>query len=430
MKKHLTDDLDTNSFKKIISLSGVNFIFRIFGLGTSFLITILITRFFGIATFGSYSLVFAVSQVFAIFFTLGIPNTIIKIVGSNNFNYAQAKALLVKGLVASIVFSVIPFLIFYLGSEYFSQNIFQNIELKNYFLGCASAIPLLIVHEIMLNFFIASKNFKMYNIFMFVMPNILLTLFVCLLYVLNKEGYYTFIAFAAAIFITVFVEVICIFDFHSSSEIISITIIDLLKTSSPVLFSGLFLYLLNYINVIMLGLMTDEIQVGIYNIAYKVGGVGFLIIISVSTIITPQIAELYGLQKQLELKKVIHNSTKLITVLSIPIVLVLIVFSKNILSIWGIDTAAGSFTLIIVSLGVLFSATAGNVDQILNMTDNQHILKNITVVSFFINLVLSYYFIPLYGIEGAAFSSLLSNIFINILCLYYIKKKLGFYSLF
>ena len=106
------------------------------------------------------------------------------------------------------------------------------------------------------------------------------------------------------------------------------------------------------------------------------------------------------------------------------------VFSKYILSYWGNEVVTGSATMIIVSIGVLFSAMAGNVDQILNMTENQKILRNITIVSFFVNLGLSYLLIPMHGIEGAAIASLITNILINILCIYYIKKKLGFYTLF
>jgi O-antigen/teichoic acid export membrane protein len=79
---------------------------------------------------------------------------------------------------------------------------------------------------------------------------------------------------------------------------------------------------------------------------------------------------------------------------------------------------------------VLFSAMAGNVDQILNMTENQNIFRNITIFSFFVNLLLSYLLIPKYNIEGAAIASLITNILINVLCLYFIKKKLGFYTLF
>ena len=160
------------SFKKIFTSSGVNFLFRIFGLGTSFFTTIIITKLFGINTFGNYSLIFAIAQIAALFFTLGIPNTLIKIVGNENFNYLQAKELLKNGLKGSLLFSIIPMLIFYFGSDFFSETIFNNIQLKNYFLIIAIATPLFIVHEILLYFFIATKNFMKYNLFMFVLPNV------------------------------------------------------------------------------------------------------------------------------------------------------------------------------------------------------------------------------------------------------------------
>jgi len=419
-----------SNFKKIISTSGINFIFRIFGLGTSFLTSILITRLFGVGTFGNYSLVFALSQIVALFFTLGIPNTLIKIIGNHNFNNLQAKKLLLKGLKGALLFSVIPIVFFYFGSEFLSTTIFHNTDLKNYFFIVTLSLPLFIVHEIFLYFLIATKNFMKYNLFMFVAPNVLLLLFLFLFYHNGFQNQFTFLAYALAILITVVSEAFTIFELKPQKESISISTKQLIKTASPLLFSGLFLYLLNYTNVIMLGMMTDENQVGIYNIAYKIGSVGFLIIVSVSTIITPKMAELYGEGNLSELKKLTHNATRLIAVLSTPIVLLLIVFSKFILSYWGTDVVAGSTTLIIVSVGVLFSAIAGNVDQILNMTENQKILRNITILSFFINLVLSYVLIPSYGIEGAAIASLITNIIINLLCIYFIKKKLGFYTLF
>jgi O-antigen/teichoic acid export membrane protein len=190
------------------------------------------------------------------------------------------------------------------------------------------------------------------------------------------------------------------------------------------------MYLLNYTNVIMLGIMSNNTQVGIYNIAYKIGSVGFLVIVSVSTIMTPKIAEFYGKGDFDQLKKLTHNSTRLVALFSLPIVLCLILFSSSILSFWGLEAISGKTTLIIVSTGVLFSAMAGNVDQILNMTENQNIFRNITIFSFLVNLILCYVLIPKYNIEGAAIASLTTNILINVLCLYYIKKKLGFYTLF
>ncbi|MCW1146901.1 flippase [Flavobacterium lacisediminis] len=419
-----------SSFKKLISSSGVNFIFRIFGLGTSFLTTVLITRFFGVGTFGDYSLVFALSQIIALLFTLGIPNTLIKVIGNNNFTFLQAKKLLIKGLKGALIFSIIPVLFFYFGSDFLSESVFHNKQLVNYFLIVSISIPLFIVHEIFLYFLIATKNFKKYNLFMFVIPNILLILFLFLFFTLDKNNYFTFIAFSLSIFITVLLEALTIFELKQQEATISISTLKLIKTASPLLFSSLFIYLLNYTNIIMLGIMSNDKQVGIYNIAYKIGSVGFLVIVSVSTIITPKMAELFGKGNLDQLKKLTHNSTRLIAFLSLPIVLVLIFLSDYILSFWGTEAIAGGNTLIIVSIGVFFSAVAGNVDQILNMTENQNILRNITVFSFFVNLFLSYLLIPLYNIEGAAIASLITNILINVLCLYYIKKKLGFYTLF
>lgn len=419
-----------SSFKKIISSSGINFVFRIFGLGTSFLTSVIITRFFGVGTFGNYSLVFAISQIVAIFFTLGIPNTLIKIIGNHNFSHIQAKKLLLKGLKGALCFSIIPIVFFYFASDFLAETIFHNTNLRSYFLIVTFTLPLFIVHEIFLYFLIATKNFMKFNLFMFVIPNILLIIFLFLFYHNGFQNQFTFLAFGLAILITIVSEAITIFELKSEKQYITISTKQLIRTASPLLFSGLFLYLLNYTNVIMLGMMTDENQVGIYNIAYKIGSVGFLVIVSVSTIITPKMAELYGQGNLVELKKLTHNATRLIAILSIPITGVLIVFSKFILSFWGTSIESGSTTLILVSIGVLFSAIAGNVDQILNMTENQKILRNITVFSFFFNLIWSYILIPLYGIEGAAIASLITNVMINLLCIYFIKKKLGFYTLF
>jgi O-antigen/teichoic acid export membrane protein len=415
---------------KIISSSGVNFIFRIFGLGTSFLTTIIITRLFGVATFGNYSLVFTISQAAAIIFTLGIPNTLIKIIGNHDFNYLQAKKLLIKGIKGSLLFSIIPVLLFYFGADFLSETIFNNPDLKNYLFIVTLSLPLFVLHEIFLYFLIATKNFSRYNFFMFIVPNVVLVGLLFLFFYFEQSGHYTFVAFAFAILLTVVAEVVAIFDVKLQKAKVPFRTLELLRTASPLLFSGIFLYLLNWSNTIMLGIMTDGTQVGIYNVAYKVGSVGFLVIVSVSTIITPKMAELYGKGDLLELKKLTHNATKLIAVLTIPIVLTLIIFSKYILSFFGEEVEAGSTTMIIVSLGVLLSAVVGNVDQILNMTNNQNILRNITIICFFVNIMISYFLIPLYGINGAAISSLITNVLINLLCVYYIKKRLGFYTLF
>lgn len=422
--------MSTHDLKKIVSSSGINIAFRLLGLGTSFLTTVVITNFFGVDVFGNYSLAFTISQATAMIFALGVPNAIVKLVGNNNLTFLQAKKVLIKGLKITLTFSIIPIGFLWFTSEYIAEKVYDSPNLSGYLYVVMLSLPLFIMHELFLYFFIATKKFIRYNICMFVLPNILLLTVLYIFYYLDYTEYYSFIAFAIAIFFVVIFEGLLIFELNPKRETAFISSSQLLKQSSPLMFSGLMLYLLNWTDVLMLGMIVSETEVGIYNIAYKVGSVGFLVIVSVNTIIMPRMAELYGRGDIPGLKKLVHSSTRLIALLSIPIVLVLISLAHFILSFFGEEAVKGSSTLIIIAVGILFSAVCGNTDQILNMTGNEKIFRNITFVSFFLNVGLNIVLIPIYGINGAALASLAAHIMLNVLSLWYIKKKLGFYTLF
>lgn len=421
---------NNEELRHTLSQSSINFMFRIFGLGSSFLTILIISRLFGITNYGSFSLILTISQAVTLIFTFGLPNALIFLKGNQKLSIEQTKRLLLKGITTTTTISIIPVLIFFSLAE-FLASLFKNPDLAVYFRILAFSLPFLIVHELLLNYFISIKKFMFYNLFMFGLPNVLFIVLLLLFFYLEKLDFYVFLAYVIAIIFIVVMELFLVFRVKFQNiETTKFTAKELLRVASPMMFSSLLLYLLNWTDVIILGLMTDEKQVGIYNIAYKIGSVGFLVLISFSTIITPKMAELFGNDKLEELKKLIHQYTRLIAILTLPVVLTLIFLSDFILAFFGTEVTSGATTLIIVAISVLLSATAGNVDQILNMTNHQVILKNITIISFFINVILNIVLIPNYGIIGSAFSSLISTIVINLLCVIYIKKKLGFYTLF
>jgi len=188
--------------------------------------------------------------------------------------------------------------------------------------------------------------------------------------------------------------------------------------------------LLNWTDVLMLGIMKSEKEVGIYNAAFKIGFMVLIIISAINIIIVPKISELFQEGKLIELKKLLNRSTQLITILTTPIVLFLIIFGKDILAQFGSDFIEGYIVLVIITLSSYFSSICGNVDQILNFTNNQSVLLKINIFSLALNLLLNFFLIGNYGILGAAIASLISTIFLNTFCVFYIKKKLGFYTLF
>jgi O-antigen/teichoic acid export membrane protein len=192
--------------------------------------------------------------------------------------------------------------------------------------------------------------------------------------------------------------------------------------------SGIFLLLLNWTDILMLGTIESDSVIGIYNVAFKIGSLTLFFAMSMNVVIMPKVSEYFYLNKFDEMKKTINRTTQLLILLTVPLALIIIFFSKLILSVFGAGFVAGSNTLILITLGALFSAMAGNVDQILNMTNNQKYVSRIFFIGFLLNVVLNLFLIPRYGIEGAATSSLITNIFINIIFVIVIKKKLGFYT--
>lgn len=408
---------------------GITFGYRIAGLFLNFFITFFITKNFGPSVFGNFSLALTLLQASTLIFALGLPNALINYLGANKIDDYFSQFLLKKGLKIVLLSAIIPSCIFFTLKATIATTIFHNQNLVSYILVVAVVMPFSIAHEFFLNFFVATKNFLKFNIFMFMLPNIFF-LFLLLLFTISKENqYFTFIFYAISILVTVLIELFFVFKKHAKTTIEKFSSLHIIQFSSPMMLSSLMLFLLNWTAVFMLGAMVSEQELGIYNLAFKLASLAMLVIISMNIVLAPKIAELYKTKNLEELHSVIKKATRLVIILTLPIVLFLVFFSNFVLGVFGSNFVQGKTTLIIISIGVMLNVLTGNVDQILNMTSHQKILKNITIFGFLLNVILNLMLIPVYGIIGAATASLITNVVFNLICLYYIKKKLGFYTL-
>ncbi|MFP9097552.1 lipopolysaccharide biosynthesis protein [Flavobacterium sp. RHBU_24] len=175
-------------------------------------------------------------------------------------------------------------------------------------------------------------------------------------------------------------------------------------------------------------LAVSVIIVNYNGMAYKLASLCMLFIISMNVVLAPRVAALHNRGKMGELHKTLRKITHIIIGLTIPLIMLIILLSNYLLALFGHGFTGGRQALIIISIGFLLNAITGNVDQILNMTGNQKILQNITMAGFALNVLLNLVLIPRYGINAAATASLLTNVLFNAACIFYIKKKLGFYT--
>lgn len=427
------DIINQETFKYLLSKGGVSFLFRISGMVLSFLSIGLVLRFYSIETYGVFSLIQTIQLIVLAIFTLGIQNVlIIEINKSFNFNANQSFMFLIKSIKLTLLISILPITILFFFSDFLCA-LFEIKKLANSFKFLATILPFLLIHELLLYYYIALKKFIKFGFFMFVLPNLLFILFITFFQKVYQSDFHVIIFFGLSFVITLFIELVVIFPQLSYPSLITkvtISYREILRKALPMMFSGVIILLLNWTDILMLGIMTSEKEVGIYNASFKVGFIVLLVVSTLNVIVVPKISEYYYLDNKQQLKKLINNTTQLITVLTIPIVIILLLFGKTILAFLGADFNEGYFVLVLITLSSFFSSICGNVDQILNMTNNQNSLMKINCITLILNVILNYFFIQLHGINGAAFSSLVSTVFLNMCCVYLIKKKLGFYTLF
>jgi O-antigen/teichoic acid export membrane protein len=422
--------LDTSNLKYLLGKGGISFLFRMLGMGLSFYIIDLVSNAYNVDTYGNFSLVQSTILVLTMIFTLGIQNVlIINVATTNPDDYSAQLNILFKAIKLILLTSIIPITVIYLFSKFIAINIFSKEILEQDFKNIALFLLPFLLHEIIPYFFVARKKFISFGLFMFVLPNMFFILLVLIFKKILLQNINITLLYGLSFLITFLIEIIYIYKpFKIISNVISYK--EIIKNALPMMTSGLLLLLLNTTNVFMLGIMSTSKSVGIYNASYKIGLLVLLVLASVNVIIGPKIAELFHKNKIAELKKIIHQSTYFTAIITLPIVLFLFVFNKDLLAILGSNYQEGSTVLTITIIASFFSAVSGNVDQILNMSNNQNILLKINFICLLLNILLCYILIPKYDIVGAAIASMFSTILMNLICNIYIKKKLGFLTFF
>lgn len=425
MQKNLLKDIDLISF--ILKKGGIVFLFRIASMLITFLTTWFISNKYGESNFGRFSLALTILQIIFLFFALGLPNAFLAFTGGFK-DAKQKKGFLIKNTKIVLIISTFPVLLVYFGADIIANYIFEKESLYLYLKIVAFAVPFMILHEIICYYFISINRHLIYGLLLFIIPNALFLLFLMISHHYNMPEHYTFLDYVITIVITVIIGFSIAFYKEKEFELPKLTSKEILRKSLPMMVGTMFLMLLNWSDILMLGKMESEENIGIYNAAFKIGYLALFFIGSMNVVVMPKISELFHQNDFIEMKKIINRATQVVIILTVPFVSIIVFFSKEILGLYGDGFIKGSTCLILIALGALFNAMTGNVDQILNMTNNHKIVRNIFFLGFVLNVILNLFLIPKFGIEGAAMSSFIINVFVNLIFVIIIKKKMGFYT--
>jgi O-antigen/teichoic acid export membrane protein len=182
----------------------------------------------------------------------------------------------------------------------------------------------------------------------------------------------------------------------------------LLRTSLPILIVTSLNLVMAWTDTLVLGILSDTAQVGIYGVALRISATTAFVLIAINSVVAPQFAALHADGRHAELEVLARRSSFWTLVLASPLILVFIIFPTEILRLFGEPFVGGAWSLRLLALAQLVNVSTGQLTSLLIMTGHEKLMRNNMIFSAALNLAGNLLLVPLLGALGAAISTAVS----------------------
>jgi O-antigen/teichoic acid export membrane protein len=187
--------------------------------------------------------------------------------------------------------------------------------------------------------------------------------------------------------------------------------------------------LTRYVNawgaVAVVGVLATAKDVGIYNTAARTGYLSAVILVGFSGIFNPVISSLYSRGLLDDLGYLYQDVCRWIFIGSLALALPTVLFSKDIMAVFGPEFVVGWPVMVMFSGAQLYSSSVGPTNRVLAMTGNQRIFLLVILVSTVVSLAGSVALVPRYGAMGAAVATVTAVVLFNTASVLFVRRLLG-----
>jgi len=422
--------------KKIESLKFIHYLFgaivRVAAVLTQFFLTVFVTRTLSINDTGTFFLALGALTILAAIMSFGMEHfLIIKIASHSIKHYHKRVKIFLKFVFPIIILAVAASLILVIFYETLSikfSNIF-HVDMPNilFALGAISGITILsgCINGL------GKVNVSIVLTKMFV--PVLLILYLAINEITDLKS--VALAFSTIAWLTFGITFVCFLKLTYSKSLINIAKASINRDNQP----------LNTIGVITLSIIGITAQLfiwsgpmcaGLFMTASEVATIhvvqrsALLItfaLITINAIDAPRFARAYAGNDQKYLRERARLSAKVSSIFGVIIGIVVIIFAKDILSLFGGEYRENQILVLILGSAQIFSCICGPVNILLMMTGNKKLSAISGVVSVILIFSLSFFLTPILGLKAIIISMAFGVMFRNILDTFFVKRKLGFY---
>jgi len=386
-----------------------------------FLFTVFLTNYYSAELVGKYDFVRATIMMLSGASLIGTNQSIIYYSGflKSKKSLQSIKNIYIKMLTMTTALCLLFALGYVMFTEQFINELFNKQEAHSLVLKAIAAlffytITMLNIDALRaLNKTISSELYR--NIFRYT-PIFIFS--IVLYYTQNQEWLIeAFLASFLLLSLTTLIQVGLLFKKLnlSTNNNYNFSYYQIFVRSYPMALSAIAYFIMQSVDIIILTAYEGFESIAYYSVAVKLATVTALALMSVNIVVAPKIAEIYSTNNFEKLNKLINDSARIIFIISIPVLILLFVFSDFMLGLFGANYVLAKEALLLLLCGQFFSSLCGPGAIYLNMTGKQKKLNTILILGLGINVVLNLMLIPIYGIEGAAAATLISMIFWNCL---------------
>lgn len=409
-----------NGIQKIIKNIGVTGLTQALSAILAFILQIYIARYLGVSEFGNYSFVISFTSLFMIFADIGISQLMIR-------EIARFKGLTSKYVINATIMKIfLSFLSFLLVAIFinllgYPQNLINIVYIFGIYMILSSFAQMLMAvfqaHEKMEYFSAILMAEKL-----ILLPGGLIILFMG--YGLMQLGYIYVLAGLIEILLGIFILIkkIGINNYFIDKKFIKSSFRESIPFGLNIFFASIFFQ----VDTVLLSIFKGSVAVGIYAAAYTpllaLGG----ILSNMFTFVAYPLMSKYHINSNDYLSVLTKNFSKYIIILGVPVAVICFVLADKIINLfYGIQYNQSVIVFQILSFFIPLRLISSLTGTLLTSVNKQNVRMWCVifcgVFNFSINLIL----IPSFSFIGAAIATVVSELLLYSILLFFIARYQG-----
>ena len=205
--------------------------------------------------------------------------------------------------------------------------------------------------------------------------------------------------------------------------------ISLLKYGQKMFYNSIIAFFSGYALSLVITFMLPVSDIGAYNILLTLTGLTTFLLINLNKVFAPAISKLYSENKIIELDKLYKKTTFFINILTIPLIVIIVIFADEILGLYTDEMQSYKDYFFLMIVGGMLSLAAGSSGTIMIMAGLEkkdlYIQLIRGVLLFVLSIILINYFSVLSGMWVITILYVLFMLLVNITQLVYIKRYIN-----